>query len=131
LLVFYIVYDNQVRQSCFLINKNLDINTWDIDYSGPDVYSIRFQLSDIVLWIYNVYNQLPGSYSIIDYLSSLIYLPGLLAREGKYLVLGDFNLYHLLWSSYRNPAAYLATDAVVKTLLAEDMELTTPKEMII
>ena len=95
MLVFYIVYDNQVRQSCFLINKNLDINTWDIDYSGPDVYSIRFQLSDIVLWIYNVYNQLPGSYSIIDYLSSLIYLPGLLAREGKYLVLGDFNLYHL------------------------------------
>ena len=40
LSVFYIVYNNQERRSCFLINKNLDINSWEIDYLGPDVYSL-------------------------------------------------------------------------------------------
>ena len=38
LSVFYIVYNNQERQSYFLINKNLDINSWEIDYLGPDIY---------------------------------------------------------------------------------------------
>ena len=46
---FYTAYNNQERRSCFLINKSLDINSWDIDYSGSDVYSFRLQLLDIVL----------------------------------------------------------------------------------
>jgi hypothetical protein len=124
---FYAAYDNQARRSCFLINKSLDINTWDVDYSGPDICSIRLQLSDIVLWIHNFYNQPPGSYSTIDYPSSLTRLPGLLAREGEHLVLGDFNLHHPLWSSPRNPAAHLAADAVVEALSAGNMELVTPR----
>src|SRR5882757_3475466 len=127
---FYTAYNNQERRSCFLINKSLDINSWDIDYSGPDVCSLRLQLPDIVLWIHNFYNQPPGSYTTTNYPSSLTLLPGLLAREGEHLVLGDFNLHHPLWSSPRNPAAHLAADIVVETLLARDMELVTPKGTI-
>ncbi len=130
LSVFYAAYDNQARRSCFLINKSLDINTWDVDYSGPDVCSLRLQLPDIVLWIHNFYNQSPGSYATTDYPSSLILLPGLLIREGVYLVLGDFNLYHPLWCGPRNPAAYRAADTVIEALLAEDIELATPQGMI-
>jgi len=130
LSVFYIVYNNQEKQSCFLINKNLDINSWDIDYSGPDIYSLRLQLPDITLWIYNFYNQLPKSYSIINYLFSLILLPELLIRKGKYLVLRDFNLYHPLWSSPRNPATHLVANSIIKILLAKDIELTTPKGIV-
>jgi len=111
---FYTAYNNQERRSCFLINKSLDINSWDIDYSGPDVCSLRLQLPDIVLWIHNFYNQPPGSYTTTNYPSSLTLLPGLLAREGEHLVLGDFNLHHPLWSSPRNPAAHLAADIVVE-----------------
>ena len=130
LSAFYTAYNNQERRSYFLINKSLDINSWDIDYSGPDVCSLRLQLPDIVLWIHNFYNQPPGSYTTTNYPSSLTLLPGLLVREGEHLVLGDFNLHHPLWSSPRNPAAHLAADIVVETLLARDMELATPKGTI-
>jgi hypothetical protein len=99
---FYAAYNDQERRSCFLINKSLNISLWDVDYSGPDVCSLRLQLSDITLWIHNFYNQPPGSYSTTDYPSSLTLLPSLLAREGEHLVLGDFNLHHPLWSSPRN-----------------------------
>jgi hypothetical protein len=50
----------------------------------------------------------------------------LLAREGEHLVLKDFNLHHPLWLSPSNPAAHIAADLVVETLLAADMELATP-----
>jgi hypothetical protein len=127
---FYVAYNDQKRRSCFLINKSLDINSWDIDYSGPDVCSLRLQLPDIVLWIHNFYNQSPGSHSTTDYPSSLTLLPDLLAREGEHLVLGDFNLHHPLWSGPRNPAAHKAAEPVVETLLAEGMELATPRGTI-
>ena len=130
-LAFYVAYNNQERQSCFLINKNLNINSWDINYSGPDVCSLRLQLPDIVLWIHNIYNQPPGSYSTTSSPSSLTLLPGLLAREGKHLVLGDFNLHHPLWSGPRNPAVHLAAEPLVEALLARNMELATPRGMII
>jgi len=130
-LVFYIAYNNQKRQSCFLINKNLDINSWDIDYSGLDICSLRLQLLDIILWIYNFYNQLPRNYSTINYPFFLILLPELLVKKNKHLVLEDFNLYYPLWSSPRNPATHLATNSVVKILLARDIELTTPREIVI
>ena len=130
-LAFYVAYNNQERQSCFLINKNLNINSWDIDYSGPDVCSLRLQLPDIVLWIHNIYNQPPGSYSTTSSPSSLTLLPGLLAREGEHLVLGDFNLHHPLWSGPRNPAVHLAAEPLVEALLARNMELATPRGMII
>src|SRR3981081_2538907 len=102
----------------------------NIDYSGPDVCSLRLQLPDIVLWIHNFYNQPPRSYSTTSYPSSLILLPELLAREGEHLVLGDFNLHHPLWSSPRNPAAHLAAEPVVEALLAGNMELATPRGTI-
>ena len=104
--VFYTAYNDQERQSCFLINKNLDINSWDIDYSGPDICSLRLQLPNIVLWIHNFYNQPLRNYFTTDYPSSLTLLPSLLEREGEYLVLGDFNLYHPLWCNLRNSAIH-------------------------
>jgi len=57
-------------------------------------------------------------------------LLGLLAKEGKYLVLGDFNLYHLLWSGLRNPAVYLAIEPVVEVLLVGNIELAISRGMI-
>jgi hypothetical protein len=127
---FYMAYNDEERRSCFLINKSLNISSWDVDYSGPDVCSLKLQLQDITLWIHNFYNQPPGSYYTTDYPSSLTLLPDLLAREGEHLVLGDFNLHHPLWSSPRNPAAHAAASTVVETLLAKDMELVTPRGMI-
>ena len=127
---FYVAYDNQERRSCFLINKSLDINSWDVDYSGPDVCSLRLQLPDLVLWIHNFYNQPPGSYSTTAYPSSLAHLPSLLAREGEHLVLGDFNLHHSLWCSPSNPAAHKAADPVIEDLIAHEMELATPRGLV-
>jgi hypothetical protein len=122
---FYIAYNSEERLSCFLINKSLNISLWDVDYSRPDVCSLKLQLSDITLWIYNFYNQLPGSYYTINYPSLLPLLLGLLAREGKHLILRDFNLYHPLWSSLKNLTTYVAINIVVEALLAKDIELAT------
>ena len=130
-LVFYTVYNNQEKQSYFLINKNLDINSQEIDYLGPNIYSLRLQLPDIILQIHNFYNQPPGNYSTTSFPSSLILLPGFLARKGKHLVLENFNLYHLLQSGPRNPVVYLAAESVVEALLVGNIELVTPRGMII
>ena len=127
---FYAAYNDQERRSCFLINKKLNVNTWDIDYSSPDVCSLRLELPGLVLWIHNFYNQPPGSYSTTDYPSSLGLLPDLLSREGEHLALGDFNLHHPLWSGPGNPAAHRAADAVVNTLVSWDMELATPRGLV-
>jgi hypothetical protein len=99
LAAFYIAYNNEKRQSCFLINKSLNISSWDVDYLGPDVYSLKLQLLDITLWIHNFYNQPLGNYHTTNYPSSLALLLNLLARDGEHLVLRDFNLHHPLWSS--------------------------------
>jgi len=101
-----------------------------VDYLGPDVCSLRLQLTDTVLWIHNFYNQPPGSHYITNYPSSLAILPDLLGRQGEYLVLGDFNLHYPFWSGPRNPASHLAANPMVKTLLERDLVLATPRGMI-
>jgi len=54
-----------------------------------------------------------------------------LAREDEHLVLGDFNLHHPLWSSYRNPATYFAADIIVEALSAGNIKLVTPRGITI
>jgi len=67
----------------------------------------------------------------MNYPFSFILLPEFLVREGEYLVLGDFNLYHLLWSSSKNPATHLVTNLVIEILLVKDIELTISREIVI
>lgn len=119
-------YNDKTRRSCFLVNKRLPSNSWSVTYPSEDLCVLRINLGERTTWIYNVYSQPPGGYSVTDYPSPVGLLSELLARQGEHLVLGDFNLHHPLWSGLGNPTVHLAAEHLIETLYGSGLTLTTP-----
>ena len=51
-------------------------------------------------------------------------LTNLLEKEGEHIVLGDFNLHHLLWCGIRNPTAHKVADQLIDILHLHNLNLT-------
>lgn len=93
---FISAYDDQQRRCCFLINRRVDNAIWNVHFPSPDLAILNIRTADICIWIYNVYSEPPGGYNIVNYPSPIPLLQNYLQREGEHMVLGDFNLHHLL-----------------------------------
>ncbi len=84
-------------RTCFYINKRIaqarrSLHTYDI----LDILSLRLQLDDGILWIHNVYNPSPDASPSADRRRTLRVFPETLAKEGRHILLKDFNLYYPL-----------------------------------
>ena len=124
---FLPVYDDKQRRSCFLINRRLDPTTWSVEYPSSDLAVFCLQVEDCTVWVYNIYNPPPGSYSIDQHDTPISLLPDLISRDGDHLLLGDFNLHHPMWCSPRNPTAHKAADRLIDLILSYDLALASPK----
>ena len=124
---FMPAYDNRQHRSCFLINRRLDPIAWSIEYPSPDLAVFCLQVEDRTVWVYNIYNPPPGSYSIDQHDTPISLLPDLISRDGDHLLLGDFNLYHPIWCSPYNPTAYKAADRLIDLILSYDLSLASLK----
>ena len=124
---FIPAYDDRQRRSCFLINRRLDPTTWSVEYPSPDLAVVCLQVEDRTIWVYNIYNPPPGSYSTDQTSTPISLLPDLLSRNGDHLLLGDFNLHHPMWCGPRNPTAHKAADSLVDLILSYNLSLASPK----
>ena len=124
---FIPAYDDRQRRSCFLINRRLDPTIWSIEYPCPDLTVFCLQVEDRTVWVYNIYNPPPGSYSTDQPNTPLSLLPDLLLRDGDHLLLGDFNLHYPMWCGPRNPTTHKAANCLIDLILSYDLSLASPK----
>ena len=125
---FYLLYPTEGRaRSCFLINKKLDITSWEPGPLTPDLCSLQIRTENgSKLWIHNTYSQPPCSYSTTEYNTPIPTFSELLSEPGKHILLRDFNLHHPWWCGPRNPATHRAADQLIDTLQTHDMQLALP-----
>ena len=125
---FYLLYPPEGRaRSCFLINKKLDITSWELGPLTPDLCSLQIRTENgSKLWIHNIYSQPPYSYSTTEYNTPISALPELLSEPGEHILLGNLNLHHPWWCGPRNPATHKAADQLIDTLQTHDMQLALP-----
>jgi hypothetical protein len=83
----------------------------------------------MAIWIYSLYSQPPGGYSIRDYNSPILLLENLIRQEGEHIILGDFNLHHPIWSGIQNPTIHEVVEPLVHLITSYDFALLSPREV--
>ena len=99
---FYLVHRPKAdTRTCFYVNKRLDLESWKITNEEKDLYSLKLVVKNMwplnqwqEIWIHNVYNPSPISYTSSDNPSTLPQIQNALQKPGEHILLGDFNLHH-------------------------------------
>ena len=88
---------------CFYINRRINADYWEAEFPSGDLASLRLRIrreendpteGDREVWVHNVYNPSPTSYTSEGGQSTLPALAAMLEKEGEHIVIGDFNLHH-------------------------------------
>ena len=116
---FHLTYlEDSSTRVCLYINKRLDPSTWSVTYTTKDIISLKIRNpnSRTTIHLYNIYNEV-GT----DTLSALAEA---MDNESPhdFLILGDFNLHHPLWSPQRLRARESSRADQLLTLV-EDFQL--------
>ena len=116
---FHLTYlEDSSTRVCLYINKRLDPSTWSVTYTTKDIISLKIRNpnSRTTVHLYNIYNKV-GT----DTLSALAEA---MDNESPhdFLILGDFNLHHPLWSPQRLRARESSRADQLLTLV-EDFQL--------
>src|SRR5271168_4181134 len=77
---FHVVFPLEGGRACLYINKRIDLNSWTIAFHSPDLCLITLQLDNLIIHVYSIYCEPPGSPRIVDYNSPAPLLPALLER---------------------------------------------------
>ena len=82
--------------------------------------------------IHNIYNPSPTLYSskepgTIETLRKILETN---AAETNHVMVGDFNLYHPLWSSVERLTQHKAADILLKVAYNHSLELVTPRGIV-
>src|SRR6266536_4396622 len=113
-----------LRRTCFYINKRITQARRSFHiYNILDILSLYLQLDGGILWIYNIYNLSPGISSPVDRRKTLRIFLKTLAKESRYILLEDFNLYHPLWCSVKNLLYYVENDELAGFIRYINLEL--------
>ena len=82
------------------------------------------------IYVYNLYIE-PLSHSIKDSPPILAILRGLIKNKERYIILGDFNLYHSLWNDPTYDKHYYIADDLLEIVSEIGAVLYTPKGLVI
>ena len=108
---FHLAHSGDLEaRTYFYINKRIETDSWGIIYRGSDLYSLqinirkRTELEETAtgardsyqetIWIYNIYNPSPVSYSSTDSPSTIPQLEEALGEDREHIIVGDFNLHY-------------------------------------
>jgi hypothetical protein len=94
---FQLTYlEDVATRVCFYINKRIDPSTWSVSYITKDIIVLEITSPNLYnkLCVINVYNEV-----VTNTLHDLGEVIGRFSPSNELLVLGDFNLYHPLWST--------------------------------
>lgn len=94
---FHLMYrEDEETRACFYINKRIDRETWTVSHVTKDLTTLTITSPTLhhKLHIINVYNEIATST-----LQDLDKIIEELDRGDEFLILGDFNLHHPMWST--------------------------------
>lgn len=114
---------------CFYVNEKIDPNSWEVEYPSADLCTLKIQVQSgnakELIYIHNVYNPSPASYSSTESPSTLPEVKRALNANpnAEHLLLGDFNLHHPYWSGTSRLTQHAAADQLLDIISGPDMEL--------
>lgn len=117
---------------CFYINESIDPDSWEIEYPSADFCTLKIKIHNGNLngqiYIHNVYNPSPTSYSSTESLSTLLEIERALSAnaDAEHVLLGNFNLHHPYWSGPSQLTQHAAADQLLDIVGTMNMELTLP-----
>ena len=131
-------------RTCFYVNKRIDPDKWGVEYRGGDLCSLWIETrepqkdgnSEAVnteepqgrrVWVHNVYNPSPVSYTSVDSPTTIPKLGEALESEGEHVVVGDFNLHHPQWNNPGRTTYHAAADTLLEMVGEKAMELGLPE----
>lgn len=132
-------------RTCFYINKRIEADSWGVEYQGSDLCSLWIQIkrnqnkteagraegqSEEKIWIHNVYNPSPVSYTSMDSPTTILKLDEAMDEDGEHIVVGDFNLHHPLWNNPGRTTYHAMADELLEVVGKRDMELGLPEKVI-
>ena len=120
-------------RTCFYINKRLNLENWEVDYTSKDVCTIAIQPRQkkngkkIIekIKVHNIYNPSPVLITL-ENPSSLPLAEQKIQEPGEHLLLGDFNLHHPNWNNPNRYSYHKEADALVEFTENRGLELISP-----
>jgi len=82
------------------------------------------------VWVHNIYNPSPVSYTSTDSPSTLPVLEEALAMDGEHVVVGDFNLHHPNWNNPGRYTYHAMADRLLELMGTKEMEIGLPGESV-
>ena len=96
---FYLIEETSKRlRAATYVNKRIPRSRISEIHKEKDLISLKMSTTKEDIYIHNVYIE-PTTHSTRDIPSILYRLKGLLENRGGHIILGDFNLHHLIWNS--------------------------------
>lgn len=132
---FHLLYKPRGNtQVCLYINERIDPDSWEIEYGSADICTLKIKIQNnnvkSLIYIYNVYNPFPTSYSSTESPSTFLEVEHALNVDAKHILLGDFNLHHPYWSGPSRPTQHAAVNQLLDIISKADIELTLPPSTI-
>jgi hypothetical protein len=117
---------------CIFISKRISNTKWTAVIYSPDLNTVTIEYDNSgekeVIYIYNIYNPpINTGESIIPLFRDILRQ----LAEDLYIVVGDFNLYYLLWGGEGNPIQDYQADSLLQLIGDYQMELLLPPGSII
>ena len=107
-------------------------------FRNPNCYSYKIKFrpfseeiatigEEIRLWIHNIYSPLPDIYTLREELPVLNSFRKALQEEREHIILGDFNLHHLIWNNPGRFTYHTGADQLLDVAASKEMEQALPE----
>ena len=132
---FHLLFRSNVdTKVCFYINDQIDLNSWEIEYSTSNLSILTVKtLVDSetqTFRIHNVYNSSSVFYSSRNELSILSNLARQLRVSKEHIVLRNFNLHHSYWSDFTRLTQHAVANALIDIIYSAELSLTLFRDFI-
>ena len=77
-----------------------------------------------------MYNLSSASYILINSLLTILDLIEVIKEEGKHVIIGDFNLYYLIWNNLERFIYHVIIDRLLEIMVVKNIELGLSEKLI-
>ena len=124
--------DSPGTRVCFFVNTNIEGSSWRVTHHLLDYATLYLKVrigQDIIeVQIHNVYN--PPSPVGSEPSNTLLEIQQRISSENPQIILGDFNLYHPLWSDSLDYRTHDSAEMLIQTIDQHGLTLALPRGTI-
>lgn len=131
-------------QTCFYINKRLNLESWEFENKGGDLCLIKLVIHEErrgnnlrqnmdekkkarSVWIHNIYNPSPTTYQSTDSPLTLSKICDIFQKPDEHILIRDFNLHHPQWNNPGQFTYHHAADELLAITQSKGLKLVLPK----